>query len=234
MKHFTMKEWVDFARGAVGKDAKFKMQNHLDSGCQECAKEARLWQHVNHTAKREAQSEPPEAAIRIAKALMATSGFRDTEKAGRAIAQLIFDSFKVPLAVGVRSESKGPRQLLYGAGNHRIDLRMEPQADSEKVVIIGQVLDSSNPDQMLSKVPISLHIGTKRVATSETNHLGEFQLECELAGRLELRATLPQGNEIKLSLVEPTAPGSKESTHLYDLKRVKKTLREGRSTRKKV
>ena len=210
MKHFTKEEWIDFARDVIQGEAKSFMQSHLDRGCRECAKEATLWARVSQTARREAEFEPPVGAVRVAKAMMATSGLAAAGKSRVTFADLLFDSMHEMPLMGVRSAAPTPRQMLFASGDHRIDLRMEPQLDSDGVAIIGQVLDSANPDRTLRNIPISLHSGKKLVAASETNHLGEFQLTSKLDPKLELRATLPQGQQIRLALIELRAPVREE------------------------
>jgi len=216
MKHFTKEEWIDFARDVIQGEAKSFMQNHLNSGCRECAKEAILWARVSETARREAEVEPPVGALRIAKAMMATSGLAAAGKSNATFAELLFDSMRQAPLMGVRSAAPTPRQMLFASGDHRIDLRMEPQLDSDGVAIIGQVLDSANPERTLRNIPISLHSGKKLVAASETNHLGEFQLISKLDPKLELRATLPQGQQIRLALIELRTPAPEEIPYPTD------------------
>jgi hypothetical protein len=204
MKHYTAEQWADFARGLVAGHSKSMMKKHLDSGCQRCAGEISLWQSVAQTAKRQEAIDPPAGVVRNAKALMGLQKLHAPAKP--TAAKLLFDSMLAPAAAGARSAGTSwPRQLLFGVGDHRIDLRMEPRIDAEKVAIVGQVLDSANPDKMFSKIPVSLHFGEKLLAYSETNGFGEFELECDLIGRLELRATLPHGQLISVSLIEQTA-----------------------------
>jgi hypothetical protein len=237
MKHYTSEQWADFAREVVKGNDKVLMQQHLEGGCRNCAKELGLWQRVSEVAKHQSSAEPSEGAVRYAKAMFAVRGHRAPVRiALPQVAQLLFDSLQAPALAGVRSAAAaGPRQLLFGLGDHRIDLRMEPQFNSDKVAIIGQVLDSSNPNQVLSNIPVSLHLADKVIAASNTNHHGEFQLECDLVGRLELRATLPQGQEISVSLIEPAAPKVPDLPYVVDSNKENKSLREGKnSTRKKV
>jgi hypothetical protein len=225
MKHYTAEQWSDFARGIVAGKNKVAMQHHLD-GCKQCSEEASLWVRVASVAKREEAPEPPAHLVRTAKALMGMESLH--APAQPAVAKLLFDSMLAPAAAGVRSAAgTGPRQLLFGVGDHRIDLRMEPKIDADKVAIIGQVLDSAHPDQVFSKIPVSLHLGKKMLACAETNGIGEFELECDLLGRLELRATLPHGQLISVSLIEPTSPYSADS------KEASSSSREPRGPRKR-
>jgi hypothetical protein len=104
---------------------------------------------------------------------------------------------------GVRSAESASQQLLYGVGDYRIDVRIEPQMDSEKVVLIGQVLNSADPDERLAAAPVSLFTGRKMLAESVTSEFGEFQIECELAESFRLVVLLADGKQVSIPLVEP-------------------------------
>lgn len=230
MKHFMIEQWADFARGVVeGKD-KAMMQRHLDEGCKACQKEVSLWQRVKEAASRQPNSAPSEGAVRSAKAMFAAQ----RPLAESAVAEILFDSMQAPALAGVRSAAGGARQMLFGLGNHRIDLRVELQSESHKGTIIGQILDSSDPGVVAGNVPISLYLDHELVTVSETNEFGEFQLECSLAGRLQLRATLPQGQEISVILLEPASPELSQRLRLVDSLHKSQADQPKNRTRKKA
>jgi hypothetical protein len=231
MKHFTMEAWADFARGVVGKEQESLMQSHLDDGCPRCVSAASLWQRVHATAERQGAAIPPENVVRTVKAMYAARGLAKGHAPQLAIAQLLFDSFRGPQLAGVRSAGLAPRQLLFGEGDHRIDLRLEPQVDSEKVSLVGQILDSTNPGKGLEEISVVLLKGRKVLAEASTNRFGEFHLQCDLESRLELRVKLPQGKEVSIALVEPASGPSAEVQELADSIGVRKVLRR-RSTKK--
>jgi hypothetical protein len=233
MKHFATEEWADFARGVIEKDRKSLMQNHLQSGCRECAQVLGLWQRVHSAAQTEAKATPPEGVVRVAKAMYGQRAILGQEPRV-TMAEVLFDSFAGPLPVGVRSAASAPRQLLYGTGKHRIDVRLEPQTDSEKVSVIGQVLDSSEPKKDLEGLLVLLLAGDRVLDESQTNRFGEFHLECALAERLELRVKLPLGQQVSAALVQPDPATVAEAAHLTDSGRGSKSLRRPyKSTRKK-
>ena len=206
------------------------MQSHLNTGCRECTQAAGLWQRVHQVARQERSYEPPEAAVRTIKGTFAIRGPRKPTHGMRAIAKLLFDSSRNPLPAGVRSTATTIRQLLYGTGDYRIDVRIEPRLDSDKVTIVGQVLNSADPSEGVGSVAVALIKGRKVLAQSLTNRFGEFNLECELEQRFLLRVELP-GGEVRLPLIEPDQVGP-ESTESQRLNRL---LRRGKdSTRKKV
>jgi hypothetical protein len=233
MKHFASEAWADFVRGTAGKNQEL-MQSHLDDGCRKCAKEAGLWQRVYATAQRQSVAVPPDSAVRMVKGMYAIHGSRTAKRVRGVIAELLFDSLRTPLAAGVRSTGTSSRQLLYGAGDHRIDVRMEPENDSDKVTLVGQILDSTNPGNGLEEVSVVLLAGRRVLASARTNRFGEFQLHCEIESRLELRVMLPEGKEVSVALVDPLAVPSKEGGNLPDsmgVNRLLKGIRKG--TKKK-
>lgn len=200
MRHFSLAKWADFARGVVAKGQRETMQAHLDSGCTRCTEAAKTWERVRDVAKRERSYEPPKSATQMAKSLLVLHG-RPGKSSGL---RLLFDSQQNPMVAGVRSTVTTSRQMLYGFGAYRIDLRMEPVMDSDKVSLVGQVLNAADPVKTGAHVTVALLRGRKVLAESHTNSLGEFQLECSLEGPLQLHLTLPRERDIKIPLLVPS------------------------------
>lgn len=230
MPHFSLEEWADFARNVVKGDQKAAMQTHLESGCKPCAKVLGTWTRVREAATREKAYQPPESAVRTVKGLGAIHIPAQT-----SFARLLFDSFSNPIAAGVRSTATVARQLLYGIGAYRIDLRLEPQMDSDKVSLVGQILNSADPAKHAAAVPVVLLKGRKVLAESHTNGFGEFHLQCDLDGRLQLRLTLPHGSEVRIPLVEPAKTITAQSLEGLESYRVTGIAsRKRKRTRKRV
>jgi hypothetical protein len=229
MKHFSLIDWADFARDVVDEKRKEAMQAHLGKGCRQCQEAQATWTRIREVARRERSYQPPEGATRMAKSLLPLHG-----RPGRASAvRLLFDSFTAQAIVGVRATAINARQMLYGIGTYRVDLRMEAQMDSDKVSLVGQVLNAADPVKAGAQVTVSLLRGSKVLAESQTNTLGEFQLECSLEGQLHLVLTLPRARDVKIPLLVPSAStmtGRLEVTD-YDGVAVRRP-RKNRSTRK--
>jgi hypothetical protein len=226
MRHYSLEKWVDFARNVIREDEKTEMQRHLKTGCAECSKELNLWQRLRQVAQRESGYEPVEGAVRTVNALFVNQRSHRTHYAKLGAPALLFDSFRSPLLAGMRSSGSATRQLLYGANDYRIDVRIEPQTDSQKVVLVGQVLNSADPDERLSQVPVALLKGRRVLAESVTSHFGEFQMECALDGGFRLMVTLPGKREVSLPLIEPTFSKDEEIPHLADVNKVRNRSRE--------
>jgi hypothetical protein len=234
MRHYSKEQWVDFARNTIEGDVRDRMQSHLDTGCAKCSQELAVWQHLHQVAQRTSNDQPSEGSIRIVKSAFASQWPAKQRGPQAAIVELLFDSFRTPVMAGVRSSTGRPRQLLYGTATYRIDVRIEPQIDSEKVVLIGQILNSAEPKERLADLPVSLWKGRKMLAVSTTNHQGEFQIECEMDSSFRLMITLPGQREVSLPLIEPGAtldfdnPQASDTKGLGSESRIKK-----KGTRKK-
>jgi hypothetical protein len=198
--HFGEK-WIDFARGLFeGKEGN-AMQDHLDSGCVECAKAYAFYQKLYQAAQREASYEPPESVVHIVK-----TAFSATHKqpVGRfAKAQLLFNSLLNPLPVGVRSAGAASRQMLYGSGQYRVDLRIERQIDSEHISVVGQLLDAAGHGAPVEGARVTLEKRRKVIAETTTSRHGEFYLDCRTESvRLHVAVT---GQEFVIPLAESNA-----------------------------
>ena len=234
MKHFTAQEWVDFVRGAVREEEKALMQAHLKTGCQRCQREAKTWVRVRETASRQRANEPDDSAVRFVKASFALTRERQPKHSRQFMAEVLFDSFREPLPVGVRSAASSSRQLLFGLEDLRIDLRLEPKIDSENVSVIGQILDSADPTKSHVTASVALLKAGRVVSEANTNRFGEFQLECGLASRMELRVTLLSGKEAYIPLVDPTDGAKSIPSESHDSKGVAGLLGTSKRTRKLV
>jgi hypothetical protein len=225
MKHYSSEEWADFARDVGDADQKAGMQRHLHSGCVKCKEELGLWQRVHATAKRPASFEVPDSLLRTVKGAFSIYG---PASATPTIAKLLFDSFRSPLPVGVRAASVAPRQLLYGAGDHRIDLRFEPEVGSEKRSLIGQILNSTSAAGDVDALPVVLMRGRQIIGGSSTNEFGEFHLDGTFGSGLELRIRLPHGKEVFIPLIELVEESMSNSSDLAEFTGVKRNPKKAR------
>jgi hypothetical protein len=179
MAHYSSQNWIDYVRNLVSPQDAAAMTNHLKSGCESCAKEKASWSKLAAFAKTEAQFEPPEHVVNMAKALVQAPK-REKALRIREIAELVFDSFLSPQLAGVRSAAGvGSRQLLYRAGEVMIDVRFEANDESERFAVTGQVFRDQGSKVGMTRVPISLISGKNELARTSTNQFGEFYLEHE-------------------------------------------------------
>jgi hypothetical protein len=191
MKHFEVQSWVDFARNLLKAEQKTAIQKHLDEGCKSCSEEWAIWQQVAEVAKRERSFQPSESAVRAVEAQFALNSPKPEKSALGKLAELMFDTFQQPAMVGVRAGESTGRQLLYKQGSCFIDLRLEQKSGADRVSLVGQVLDSTAPEGCFKHIPVYLLRKRDKVAKTETNEAGEFQLEFKLESDLQLSFGVP-------------------------------------------
>jgi hypothetical protein len=193
MTHFTTEEWIDFANELVAIRKRKEMDRHLEEGCSRCKKALSLWEKVRQTAKSAAKCEPPEHAVRIAKAGFIGAGLKQKPSRVAGLVEVLFDSFRQPLVQGARSVGSGMRQMLYRAEPYQVDLHIEAKPGANKLVVIGQLLDLRNPDAPGCDVPVTISNLRGHVVQTITNEFGEFREEIKSSSDLELK--LPGENQ---------------------------------------
>ncbi len=161
MKHFTAEEWVDFANELVAVSQKKKMDRHLAEGCSRCKKTLSLWQKVRQSAKSVAECQPPERAVRIAKAGFAAARLEGKLARVPGLVEVLFDSFLQPLVQGARSSGSGIRQMLYRAEPYHLRGHVVQTVTNEFGEFREEIMSSSDlelklPGENAKAVIISL------------------------------------------------------------------------------
>ena len=172
--HFADDEWLDFARQQEGAEQRARLGAHLQSGCRRCGQALRFWQTVFALARQDVAYAPPDTAVRQLQGEFALQRPKGALERAAIRASLVFDSFKQPLASGVRSAGPEPRQLFYKAGRYAIRLRTEPGADSGRQLIVGQVVDEDDPGRALADLAVLVFKKDATMDRTLTNGMGEF------------------------------------------------------------
>ena len=199
-KHFASEDWADFVNGQVSSEQSQAMQSHLDTGCSRCSKNVDLWRNVSRAAQRESSYEPPQSVVRHVRSAFAMIAEPKRPKRVFEIPRLVFDSLWQLALVGVRSAASTPRQVLYRAGEIAIEMRMEPEVNSERVNVAGQVSNSALRGEGVAKVFVAISSGDKRIAETSTNQFGEFQLGFLPDDGLQISFGIAKGKDISIPL----------------------------------
>jgi len=200
MEHFATEKWIDFVNQAVDTNEKQLMERHLQQGCKRCRKTVSLWQKVWQSAASEANYQPPEHAVRLARAAFAEAGLAGQRKGAGSRIKLLFDSFLQPAFEGARSAGAGTRQMLYRADPFQIDIQVEAAAGRNRIVVTGQLLNLSNPGILDQGTKIALSNMRGKVVNAMTNQFGEFSGEIENSGDLQMTFANPSSRPIVISL----------------------------------
>lgn len=134
----------------------------------------------------------------------ATPGLRDrlAQALAPLRASLRFDSAALPgLALGMRSASTDARQLLFGAGEHDIDLRLSVEGESHRLA--GQVLGP----QASGSVELAAADGAAPLRTATLDELGGFELAELPPGRYVLTLRLA-ATSLELPPIELGGPAA--------------------------
>jgi len=202
MEHFSVEKWIDFANQAVASDEKERMQQHLNLGCKSCQKTVSLWQRVRASAAVEGNYQPPESAVRIAKAAFAGVALASRKKGADSRVKVLFDSFLQPVLEGLRSAGTGTRQMLYRADPYQIDVQLEMKPSGNRIVVTGQLLNLSNPRIIAAGTRVLVSNMHGDVVHTVANEFGEFSGEVKSSGDLQLTFATPSGEPIVISLRE--------------------------------
>jgi len=202
MDHFSVEKWIDFVNEAVTTSEKQQMDKHLNLGCKSCQKTVSLWQRVLASAAAEGNYQPPESAVRMAKAAFAGIALGQQKKGAESRVKLLFDSLLQPMLAGVRSAGAGTRQMLYRADPYQIDVQLEMKPGGNRIVVTGQLLNLSNPKLIASGARILVSNMHGDVVHTVANQFGEFNGEVKNSGDLQLTFATPSGEPIVISLRE--------------------------------
>ena len=211
MKHFSIWQWTDFVHGLVdAEDARSAMATHLSSGgCPRCERMVNVLRGITALARSETEYEPPEHAIRYARAIY--SLYRpEAVTFPRLVARLVHDSFRAPLPAGIRAQSRLSRHALYEAGSYCLDLQLEHQPGSGLIALVGQLADRNQTATSTANLPVWLMERKSLVASALCNGFGEFHLQYAPVRNLHLHVLLPSARkrlEVSLNAVNPTPPG---------------------------
>jgi hypothetical protein len=193
MKHFGIAQWVDFARGVTPETDGIAMREHLATGCLECRQAMDFCDKLARVCLAMAPYRVPEAAVRNARAICPIRLPDRPQRAIRIPIELIYDSFLVPAPAGMRASWQVGWQALYRAGDCSLDLRIEPELQSSRASVIGQISNHTVPEIEMANIPVCLRSGRLVVAETVSNRFGEFQMEYEQQGRLQLCVYLDGG-----------------------------------------
>jgi hypothetical protein len=202
MQHYGFEEWIDFARGLVPEALSRAMDEHLKTGCADCAHEFATWKSVYSFATGESFCEPPADLVLAVKSAVAPPASRRVTERTAEIAQLIFDSFAQPQLEGVRSEQVTTRQLMYKAGSLLIDMQLQPLENSSWSSLTGQVMNENQADREVDTLHVHLLSGRKELAHTHTDRYGEFYVEYDPQRDLQLSLEVSPDKDVFVPLDE--------------------------------
>jgi hypothetical protein len=171
------------------------MNRHLTEGCSECQELADFCSQISNICQEMATVSVPEWVVRGARSIFPVRQAEAPRRLLRIPVELIYDSFLVPAPAGLRATWQVGWQALYRAGDCSLDLRVEPELHSSRAAVIGQISNHVLPGDPMSGIPVYVKSGRVVVAETRSNAFGEFQMEYEQQGRLQLCVDLENGSK---------------------------------------
>ncbi len=199
MGHFSEQTWADFVRGLSESETKAIVKSHIARGCSDCRAAFETWNRVQAITANEETYTPPDSAVRMVKQEFATR--YSLEQHPSVLASLLFDTFAQPWPAGIRSAAAIARQLVYEAEGLTVDLRLDPQLQSNKICVVGQVLDRGFSP--VSPSGVSIMLWTEKghpIVHVSANESGEFQLDFDAQDGLRLSIDVPGRRTIRIPL----------------------------------
>jgi len=191
MATFNVTDWCDFVRGVAAPEAEREMRERLASGDAGARRTVGFLTRLAAVARTDQQTQIPEHAVRMAKAIATVQRPAEDTPADSALwrflpVKITFDSLLQPAAAGTRGLYPAFRQLSFKADDFTVDVRLEPDAESRGMAVVGQVLESRGEPRPVARVPVLMTAGGKIVGRSLTSRFGEFHAEELPKERLDL------------------------------------------------
>lgn len=205
MKHYGIAQWVDFSRALAPEADQVAMQEHLTVGCSECRQTVEFSDRLTAACRAMSRFEVPESVVRLARAIFPSQPPR-LKRVALVPVELIFDSFLAPDPVGLRATWQVGWQGLYRAGDCSVDLRIEPDLGSSRAAVIGQISNHVAPEVEMGDIPVCLKQGRLVLAEARSNRFGEFQMEYQQQGRLQLCIYIEGGSKCIQVPIKKLAP----------------------------
>lgn len=167
-RHPSFDRLIDLAEGRVSPDERASVLTHV-SGCPRCTTEvAQLERLIGLMRADRSEDAPSHVVARAVRLFNLRSAPSRPSIRQRLLATLQFDSAWQPAAMGVRSASTQPRQLLFSDGEHVFDVRIT--AAGAEWTMAGQVLGPVESGRVDVRGPAgAFH--------TELNEMGEFTLQ---------------------------------------------------------
>lgn len=183
MGHYDIGEWADYVRNLLSEARRSEMKQHLAARCDECNAVVRFLSQVAGIAATDQSYDRESASLAASARGIFSKPSPRPEHASvlgglRALlAHLTFDSAAGLYPSGARGDRAGARQLMYQAGDYCVDLRVDRERNSMRVVLVGQVANEKHPLLQLARLPVFVMAGKRIVSETASNEFGEFTLE---------------------------------------------------------
>jgi hypothetical protein len=118
------------------------------------------------------------------------------------VARLLYDSLRTPGLIGVRSSDTSGRHFIYEHNNTTIDVQLDVQPGSNRISLMGQVLDGTKPSFSYENRAVILHARNGTLARTTTNRQGEFVMQFDFAENVNLEIRVGERSWISVPSIQ--------------------------------
>ncbi len=105
-----------------------------------------------------------------------------------------------PMPAGVRGARLPDRRLVYQSESLMADLWLEPQSDSQRIALVGQIVDPARFDCQFDSIPVVLHGSKGAIALTTANKFGEFHFNFEFEPSVTLEIEVRGNHWVSIAL----------------------------------
>ena len=134
--------------------------------------------------------------------LVAFPPWRRVSARNIGVARLLFDSLRMHGPIGIRSSYTSGRRFIYEQNNTTIDVQLDVRPGSNRISLMGQVLDGTRPDATYENLAVVLSARNGTLARTTTNRLGEFNLQFEFAEDVSLEIRVGERSWISVPITQ--------------------------------
>lgn len=201
MRHFDSEQWCDHVRGLTTGPQRRAMNEHLLSGCADCARVVATFRKVMAAAEEHWHEEPPQPLLRSVNAYFELQQPFARRRLRSMPFCVAFDNLLESTPAGTRSLGDHLRRLVLYTRRYAIDLRVEQLHREAGVLLEGEILDRSG--EPAAEVPAMLLARGAILARTTSGELGRFQMQSAVAQGLELCLLIEPDQMLDLWLDQP-------------------------------
>lgn len=118
------------------------------------------------------------------------------------VARLLYDSHRMSGPIGVRSSHTSGRHFIYEHNNTTIDVQLDVQPGSNRISLMGQVLDGTKPSFSYENRAVILHARNGTLARTTTNRQGEFVMQFGFVENVNLEIRVGERSWISVPSIQ--------------------------------
>jgi len=184
--HLNMEVALDWIEGRLHNHEETFWTRHIET-CRDCAQGTSELRHLKASLKRHHLKSAPQQDLDNAIRLFPTIPPQEVAPKRSIVAAIMFDSFAVPSAVGIRGSSSARQIVIH---SDEFDIHLKIWGDEDRKQIQGQLLPPKGHN-FIRGARLHLLRNGERIDSTVTDEKGEFHFTDVPPGPLSIQIDLP-------------------------------------------